>query len=334
MNIGDFLSDDGTAILALCSHFGLLESPGAPQPLKPSEWNALSTQIENSSIGQPSELNGKSASELAKALAISTEDAEQITQLLGRTGKMALEVERLFSRGMWVVTRADAFYPANLLKSLAQQAPPVLFGAGSPYLLNRPGIAVIGSRNIDEAGAEFAREVGRKAVQCKRVVVSGGARGTDRLAMDGALDAGGAVIGALADSLETTIRKPDVRDLLLEDRLVLFSPYVPSAGFSVGAAMGRNKYIYGQSEAAVVVSSDYQSGGTWAGAVEALKAEWCPVFVRSCTEMPKGNRELEKLGAVRLPEEDLPNIEDLSDWFRAQAKPRSLEQNQFDFGSG
>jgi predicted Rossmann fold nucleotide-binding protein DprA/Smf involved in DNA uptake len=42
------------------------------------------------------------------------------------------------------------------------------------------------------------------------------------------------------------------------DRLVLVTPYRPDHGFSVGAAMGLNKIIYGASDYAVVVSSDYK----------------------------------------------------------------------------
>ena len=128
--------------------------------------------------------------------------------------------------------------------------------------------------------------------------MSGGARGTDRLAMGAALDAGGIAFGVLADSLERTVRQPDLRQLLLDGQLVLLTPYAPTAGFSVGAAMGRNKVIYGLADYAVVVSSDHQTGGTWAGAVEALKAGWCPVFARDGAAVPKGNRELLKLGAA------------------------------------
>jgi hypothetical protein len=66
-------------------------------------------------------------------------------------------------------------------------------------------------------------------------------------------------------------------------RQKLLTPNLPTAGFSVGGAMGRNKIIYGLADFAVVVSSDFQTGGTWAGAVEALKGGWCPVFVREGT---------------------------------------------------
>src|SRR2546430_8653913 len=117
--------------------------------------------------------------------------------------------------------------------------------------------------------------------------------------MDGGLEAGGTAVGVLADSLIATVNKADVRELLLDGQLVLLTPYAPTAGFSVGAAMGRNKMIYGLADMAVVVSSDFETGGTWSGAVEALKARWCPVFVRD-GNVPKGNKELIKRGAVPL----------------------------------
>jgi DNA processing protein len=159
--------------------------------------------------------------------------------------------------------------------------------------------------------------------------VSGGARGTDRLAMEGALAADGKAIGALADSLEATIRKSDVRELLLDERLVLVTPYAPTAGFSVGAAMGRNKVIYGLAESAVVVSSDYQTGGTWAGATEALKASWCPVFVRAGGDVPKGNQQLEKLGAVPFPERELENISNVREWMQERRPAKTVEADLF-----
>jgi DNA processing protein len=248
---------------------------------------------------------------------------------LARSSRLALELEGLFSRGIWAVTRADGQYPSKLRNTLKHQAPTVLFGAGSLSLLRRGGLAVVGSRNIDEAGTAFAQELGRKAAAAKLPVVSGGARGTDRLAMGAALDAGGIAWGALADSLERTIRQPDLRQLLLDEQLVLLTPYVPAAGFSVGAAMGRNKLIYGLADFAVVVSSDFQTGGTWAGAVEALKAGWCPVFVRDGTEIPKGNRELLKLGGAPLRASDLDGIGDLPEWMRQHAQVKETQPNLF-----
>ena len=146
------------------------------------------------------------------------------------------------------MTRADAVYPPHLQATLKHQAPAVLFGEGDVGLLQRSGAAVVGSRNLDDGGAIFAREIGVKAVAAKLPVVSGGARGTDRIAMQAALEAGGIAFGVLADSLERTARQADVREFVSDGKLVLLTPYAPDAGLSVGAAMGRNKLIYGLAE--------------------------------------------------------------------------------------
>jgi predicted Rossmann fold nucleotide-binding protein DprA/Smf involved in DNA uptake len=332
----EYLSDDGHVLLALCSAFGLGDGAeaGAAEPFKLSEWNQLARQIQNSSLKTPAGLQGRTVDQLAKELAIQSEDAERIVLLLGRSGRLALELEDLFSRGMWAVTRVDERYPARLRDTLKHQAPTVLFGAGESHLAGRAGVGIVGSRTIDETAKAFAKEVGRKTVAAGLPVISGGARGTDRIAMDGAIQAEGKAIGVLADSLEATIRKSDVRELLLDGRLVLLTPYAPTAGFSVGGAMGRNKVIYGLAEFAVVVSSDFQTGGTWAGAVEALKAGWCPVFVRSAPDAPKGNQELLKLGAASLPASELEAIESLPDWMREHANPKAVERDLFDSPSG
>jgi predicted Rossmann fold nucleotide-binding protein DprA/Smf involved in DNA uptake len=330
MDVRQYLSNDGQALLALCSPFALTDDRLDGGPFSLTEWNKVEKQIQQSSWKRPAELQGRTADEIAKTLSISMADAQRIARLLERSGRMALELENIFSRGMWVVTRMDELYPAKLRDTLKHQAPTVLFGAGDIQLLSRGGVAVIGSRNIDEAGTLFAREAGRKIAESGLPVISGGARGTDRLAMEGALQSEGFAIGALADSLEATIRKPDVRDFVINGRLALLTPYSPTAGFSIGAAMGRNKVIYGLADFAIVVSSDYQTGGTWAGASEALKTNWCPVFVREGASVPKGNRELEKLGAVKLPEDELAKISHLTNWMREKSRHTLVEQELFD----
>jgi DNA processing protein len=330
MDVREYLNDDGQALLALCSPFALTDDRLDGGPFTLAEWNKVEKQIEQSLWKRPAELQGRTAAQIAKTLSISMGDADRIARLLERSGRMALELENIFSRGMWVVTRMDELYPTKLRDTLKHQAPTVLFGAGEIQLLGRGGVAVIGSRNIDEAGTLFAREAGRKIAESGLPVISGGARGTDRLAMEGALQSEGFAIGALADSLEATIRKADVRDFVINGRLALLTPYSPTAGFSVGAAMGRNKVIYGLADFAIVVSSDYQTGGTWAGASEALKTNWCPVFVRESADTPKGNRELVKLGAVGLPQEELGKISNLTNWMREKVKSTLVEQALFD----
>jgi DNA processing protein len=78
--------------------------------------------------------------------------------------------------------------------------------------------------------------------------------------------------------------------------------------------MGRNKLIYALSSAAVVVSSAVDTGGTWAGAIENLRAGWVPLFVRDGQDVPDGNRELIKRGGRAISMEELEsNLETLLD---------------------
>jgi predicted Rossmann fold nucleotide-binding protein DprA/Smf involved in DNA uptake len=331
MNTHDLLSDDGLAMLLLCSSFGTAQPapPDVSAPFTLSEWNQLARKIQASSLKRPAALAGQDAANLARELQLAPDEAERVARLLARSGRVALELDGLFSRGMWVAARVDPHYPARLRNTLKHQAPTVIFGAGERVLLTGHTVAVVGSRNIDPAGAAFAQEFARHAVAEGFAIVSGGARGTDLVAMNAALDAGGESVGVLADSLERTIRAPEMRQLLLDRRVTLVTPYAPTAGFSVGAAMGRNKVIYGLAELALVVSSEHEKGGTWAGAVEALKAAWCPVLVRATDDALKGNRELLKKGALSLAEPRVPAAEALAAARLAAAPASPVEQELF-----
>jgi DNA processing protein len=317
----ELMSDDGAVIVMLCSQLGLSDGPAAA-PLTLREWNALARKIHDSEIKYPRSLLGLSAEELAKRLGLIATEADRICHLLARGGSIALELEHLAASGIWCVTRADDAYPGRLRNALKHQAPPVLFGAGELEILQMPAIAIVGSRNVDENGESFSRRLGAMCAKHSVAVVSGGARGTDRFAMQAALDAGGHAVGVLADSLVRTIRQPDVREFVTNGRLVLLTPYRPDNGFSVGAAMGRNKIIYGASDYSVVVSSDYQKGGTWAGAVETLTAGWCPVFVRSGANVGPGNRELINKGAQPFSDAEIAGLGNIIEWMKEHAGSR------------
>ena len=322
-NAREVLSEDGAVIAMLCSHLAL-GSADEPElaPLTLKEWNTLARKIHDSDIKQPGGLLGLTPDSLIRALELTVPEAERIGRLLARGGSMALELESLAAAGIWCVTRADEAYPARLRNSLKHQSPAVLFGAGELKILEKTTVGIVGSRNLDERAVEFAQRVGTLCARHSIAVVSGGARGTDRISMQAALEGGGQAIGILTDSLSKVIRQSDVRDFIVDGRLVLATPYRPDNGFSIGAAMGRNKVIYGAADYAVVVSSEYQKGGTWAGAVENLSAGWCPTFVRSGDDVPLGNRELVTKGAQPLLEDSLDEISDLTTWMKANARTR------------
>src|SRR4029079_2231718 len=110
---------------------------------------------------------------------------------LARAGHIGFEVDRLRSNGVWFVTVADEAYPAELLRRLGANAPPVLFGTGDAQLLRVGGIAVVGSRDADDAAIAFTERLATAAASGATPVVSGGARGIDVTAMRSAFGEGG-----------------------------------------------------------------------------------------------------------------------------------------------
>ena len=229
-------------------------------------------------------------------------DQNRLKRLLDRGFLLSQVVERWQTRAIWVVSRTDEAYPQKLKVRLKKDSPSLLYGCGDREILNTGGLAVVGSRNANDLLIEYTHEIGRLAAKARQTIVSGAARGIDRAAMSGALEAGGKVTGILADSLEQTVMTREHRNLLLEGQLVLISPYDPNAGFNAGHAMQRNKVIYALAEAALVVNADINKGGTWAGAIEQLeKLHLVPVYVRSTGETSRGLDALKNKGAMPWP---------------------------------
>jgi hypothetical protein len=64
---------------------------------------------------------------------------------------------------------------------------------------------------------------------------------------------------------------------------------------------------------------------------EALKADWCPVLVRDGEGVPRGNKELLKLGARALTAGQLAEIPNLAEWVRENTAAQVSEPELFDF---
>jgi len=307
------LSDNAKAVIALTTRLG---DPSRPS-LSPGEWHRLSVALADAGLA-PADLFRADLSVGGSATsALSVELADSVTVLLASASVATVAAGALGRKGIWIQTIADENYPAALSR-LGSNAPPVLFGVGDRGLLDRGGVAIVGSRNVAELGARFAEAVASRAVELGHPVISGGARGVDQLAMNAAFRTEGGVVGVLADSLESRVRKPDVLQALDRGGVCLVTQQAPATGFSVGAAMARNKLIYALADLTVVVASDLDTGGTWAGAVEALKHGYGAVAVWRGDGEGSGNSALEHRGAAAITTPDhldklLGNPRQLSD---------------------
>lgn len=294
------LSPNTQAILLLTAPLIAGRGTASPDLLSPGEYKRLARHLREIQH-QPADLVSPDADDILRACQSVIEES-RLQRLLGRGFLLSQVIERWQARAIWVVSRADAEYPRRLKVRLREDAPAVLYGCGDMALLDSGGLAVVGSRHVDDTLIDYTMSIGRLAARAGNTLISGGAKGIDQAAMRGALEAGGKACGVLADSLEKTTMNREHRNLLLDGQLVLISPYDPSAGFNVGNAMQRNKLIYALADASLVVSSDVNKGGTWAGAVEQLdKLKFVPVFVRSTGESSTGLDALRNKGALPWP---------------------------------
>jgi len=312
------LSANTQAILLLTAPLIAGRGTVASELLTPSEYKRLARHLRELQH-QPADLSLPDASDLLRACH-SVIDEARLQRLLGRGFLLGQVIERWQARAIWVVSRADAEYPRCLKARLREDAPAVIYGCGDMGLLESGGLAVVGSRHVDDALIEYTMAVGALVARADRTLVSGGAKGIDQAAMRGALEAGGKVSGILADGLEKTIMNREHRNLLLDGQMVLISPYDPSAGFNVGNAMQRNKLIYALADASLVVSSDVGKGGTWAGATEQLdKLKFVPVYVRSTGEPSAGLDALRSKGAIPWP--NPPDVNAFENVFDVASRP-------------
>jgi DNA processing protein len=324
-------SPNTQAILLLTAP--LIAGRGEPTTdlLTPGEYKRLARHLHQLSR-EPADLLSETADEILRDVQPLV-DAARLQRLLARGFALSQAIERWQTRAIWVVSRADPDYPQRLRERLKDDRPAVLYGCGERAILDSGGLAVVGSRDVDDALVEYTQGIGRLAARARKTLVSGGARGVDQAAMRGALEAGGKVSGVMADSLEKAAMNRENRSLLMDGQLVLVSPYDPGAGFNVGNAMQRNKLIYALSDAALVMNADFNKGGTWAGAVEQLdKLKLVTVYVR-CTGTPnKGLDGLRQKGALPWPNPE--DSDGLDQVFSAKADaPQEVEVQVQLFGA-
>lgn len=295
---------DTQAVLLLCGSFsrGSEETPS----LTLREYNALASWLVRHGR-RPADLLRTPNQVLPEDGTPGLPETERLRTLLSRGVQMAVALERWQSLGLWVISRGEESYPERLRRTLRSGAPPLLYGAGAVDRLGLGGLAVVGSRTIDEEGLSFTRRVAARCAGAGVQIVSGGARGVDQAAVAAALTAGGGAVAVLAERLDRAATSREAKEPLRRGLLTLVTPYEPEVAFSVGRAMGRNKHVYALADCALIVRFTRGEGGTWAGAIEQLarnrSSAPVPVFVRIENNEEEGNRDLQSRGALPFPEE-------------------------------
>jgi DNA processing protein len=158
-----------------------------------------------------------------------------------------------------VLDLADPHYP-KALRSLPQP-PPILHVQGRLELLERPGIAVVGTRRHTTYGRDATVSIVLGLVRAGYVILSGLARGIDSIAHRTALDVGGDTVGVLGTGLDVSC-PPEHEELaaLMAERGCLITEFPLGTPPLKYHFPQRNRLIAGLARAVLVVEAPEKSG--------------------------------------------------------------------------
>ncbi len=185
----------------------------------------------------------------AAATAIAQESSNTGTRVVGRTEDL----------GGVVLTPSDPAFPAML--GTIPEAPTILFAKGDTSLLQRPAVAIVGSRVHSRYGEEVCRHFATGLARAGVVIVSGMARGLDAVAHHACLDVGGPTVGVLGNGLGVVY---PASNRALYERVeatgCLLTEFPPGERPSAGSFPRRNRLISGLARVTLVVEARERSG--------------------------------------------------------------------------
>ena len=235
-------------------------------------------------------------------LGYSADMAIRIVSLLSEEQRLHHYLRRGQQKGCIPLTRVSEAYPQVIRQRLGTESPGVLWAKGDLSFLKEKKVSLVGSRNIEAENAEFAAKVGTEAARQGYVLISGNARGADRIAQEACLKAGGRVLAVVADELEKQKAHPQILYLSEEGF---------DTAFSSLRALSRNRVIHALGDKVFVAQCYAGKGGTWSGTVKNLKGNWSPVF---CYQNgSESAAQLIRLGAVPISLSALENLDSLQE---------------------
>ena len=176
---------------------------------------------------------------VAEALA-KWDGSRRIRAFKNRAQRLAGRVSRM--RGTAHIP-GDAEYPESLRDALGRETPACLTVLGPTALLQEPGAAIVGARDVSVRGRKLAEACARTFAEAGITVVSGGARGVDCAAHHAALAAGGTTVVVLPQGLFTYAVPSAIARGVARDRAAIVSQFLPDAPWETHAAVTRNATI-------------------------------------------------------------------------------------------
>lgn len=207
-------------------------------------------------FGLPEAVLARKRTELARyasPAAIEALDSRAVHEAVARALEWAEQPQR------FVVTLADEAYPRLLLE--IADPPPLLYARGNVELLQRPGLAIVGSRNATAQGERNAEEFAKALSAFGLTIVSGLALGIDAAAHRGGLAEPGSTIAVLGTGIDLVY--PQRNAALageIAERGLLISEFPLGTPAAAHNFPRRNRLISGLAGGCLVIEAALASG--------------------------------------------------------------------------
>lgn len=268
-----------------------------------------------------------SESDLRTVVGIGPDRAQQFWSDL-RQVRADDELARAAKKGVKLVTWEDPGYPA-LLKQIADP-PLVLYVAGSVEALDRPAVAIIGTRRPTIYGRDCARRFGYQLASSGYMVASGLALGIDAEAHTGAVQAKGVSVAVLGGALDRLFPKENARlaRAMIECGGAVVSEYPFGRQPDRQTFPMRNRIVSGLSKGVLVVEAPLFSG-TMITVNQALDQNRSVMAVpgRIDSRVSQGCHKLLREGArlVTCADDVIEELQDLMAGMRPATETRPAE---------
>lgn len=234
--------------------------------------------------------------------------------------------------GQYIVTLADPEYPQSLLE--IPDPPALIYVRGRIDLLNRPALAIVGSRHATPQGIQNAERFAAALADAGLAIASGLALGIDAAAHRGALAAAGDTVAFIGTGIDR-IYPARNRELALEigARGTIISEFPLATPVSAANFPRRNRLISGFSRGVLVIEAAVESGSLITarlGAEQGREVFAIPGSIHS--PQSRGCHQLIKQGA-KLVETAQDVLEELR-WGRPGAPPPDIAASVPDTGNG
>ena len=209
-------------------------------------------------FGEAPKILSASKSQLRQVRGIGDDTAEAISNW-EKSVDLAGELKRIADFGCHVLTQADENYPPSLKE--IYDPPIVLYVKGELNAKDKNAVSMVGSRMTTHYGIETARKLAYQLAYVGVTVVSGGARGIDTAAHQGALSGKGRTVAVLGTGINLIFPSENAE---LFERIAANGAVITQFPFNRQADKQsfpiRNRIVAGMTLGTVVVEANMTSG--------------------------------------------------------------------------